>query len=271
MRWVIVASLVLGFVPRVFAADLDILRGSEPVGPAAFTNWTGFYAGGHAGVSDANADFGQATQPSLAYALRNTTLEAFSHPSQLPVLGTADHSTLTYGGFFGYNSQWQDLMLGVEANFLHTTGTLVAPSSPIVRSGIHDGIGNSYTIAVSGTGSMAELNYIALRGRAGLILGGFLPYGFVGAVVGLANVNVTSAIQGTCEAGSTPTCANFAFAATSGRNSALLYGATVGAGMDYALTQRLFLRGEYEYTRFAPFDSIALTVSSARLGAGFKF
>ena len=271
MRWFIVALFALGFAPQAFAADLDILRGSEPVGPAAFTNWSGFYVGGHAGYSDANADFSQATQPSLAFVLRNTSLEATSHPSQLPVLGTADHSTFTYGGFAGYNSQWQDLMLGVEANFVHTSAALVAPSSPIVRNAIHDSLGNSYTIAISGTGSMADLSYIALRGRAGLILGSFLPYGFLGAVVGTADVSVTSAIQGTCETGSTAACSNFAFSATSGRKSALLYGATVGAGLDYAMTQQLFLRGEYEYTRFAPFNSIALTVSSARLGAGFKF
>src|SRR5689334_20055779 len=121
MRWVIVVLFVLGFVPRAFAADLDILRGSESVGPSFFTNWTGFYVGGDAGVSGENADFSRATQPSIAYALRHTALENTSHPSELPVLGIADHTVPSYGGFFGYNSQWQDLMLGVEANFQHTT------------------------------------------------------------------------------------------------------------------------------------------------------
>lgn len=271
MRWVIVALFVLGTVPRALAADLDILRGTEPVGPAGFTNWTGIYVGGDAGVSDSNADFSRATQPSLAYVLRDTALENTSHPSDLPVLGLADHTAASYGAFAGYNSQWQDLMLGVEANFLHLSTALTAPSSPIARSGLSDGQGNSYTVAITGAGSMGNLNYVALRGRAGLILGNFLPYGFVGAVVGMADVNVTSAIQGVCEPGSKANCSNFAFSASDGRNSALLYGATVGAGMDYAFTQHFFLRGEYEYTRFAQFDSLLLTVSSVRLGAGFKF
>ena len=271
MRWVIVALFVLGLVPPALAADLDILRGSEPVGPAFFTNWTGFYVGGDAGVSGENADFSRATQPSIAFVLRNSTLENTSHPSQLPVLGTADRTALSYGGFVGYNSQWQDLMLGVEANFLHTTTALTAPSSPIARSGMSDGQGNSYTVTVIGTGSMANLNYVALRGRAGLILGNILPYGFIGAVVGMTDVNITSAIQGVCEPGSKATCANFAFSATDGRKSALLYGATAGAGVDYAFTQHFFLRGEFEYTRFAPVNSLVLAVTSARLGAGFKF
>lgn len=271
MRWVIVASFVLGFAPRALAADLDVLRGSEPVGPAFFTNWTGFYVGGDVGVSDENADFSRATQPSIAFALRHTALENTSHPSELPVLGTADHATLSYGGFLGYNTQWQDLMVGVEANVLHTTAALTAPSSPIARSGLSDGQGNSYTVAIAGTGSMANLNYVALRGRAGLILGNFLPYGFIGAVVGMADVNITSTIRAFCEPGSTATCSNFAVSSTDGRNSALLYGATAGAGLDYAFTQHFFMRGEVEYTRFAQFDNIALTVTSARIGAGFKF
>lgn len=272
MRWVIVALFVLGFASRAFAADLDILRGSElPVGPSFFTNWTGFYVGGDAGVSGENADFSRATQPSIAYVLRNTALENTSHPSQLPVLGTADHTVASYGGFVGYNSQWQDLMLGVEANFLHTSASLTAPSSPISRSGITDGLGNTYTVTITGTGSMANLNYVALRGRAGLILGNFLPYGFIGAVVGMTDVNITSRFQGVCQAGSLPTCSNIAFSATDGRTSALLYGATVGGGVDYAFTQHLFMRGEFEYTRFAQFDNLLLAVTSARLGAGFKF
>jgi len=271
MRWVIVALFALGFAPRAFAADLDILRGSEPVGPAFFTNWSGFYVGGDVGASDANADFSHATQPSIAFVLRNTALENVSHPSELPVLGTADHTVASYGGFVGYNSQWQDLVLGVEANFVHTAASLTAPSSPITRSGMTDGLGNTYTVTVTGTGSMANLNYVALRGRAGLILGNFLPYGFFGAVVGITDVNVTSAIQGVCQPGSTATCAPFAFSATDGRNSALLYGGTVGGGFDYAFTHNLFMRGEFEYTRFAQFDNILLTVTSARLGAGFKF
>src|SRR5579859_5627573 len=231
MRWVAVALFVLGVVPRAFAADLDILRGSEPVGPAAFTNWSGVYVGGQWGLSDTNADFSSATQPPLAYVLRNTTLEITSHPSALPVLGTADRSAQSYGGFVGYNTQWQDLLLGVEGNFVHTTASLNAPTSPITRSALSDGQGNSYTVTITGAGTLNDLNYFALRGRAGLILGNFAPYGFLGAVVGVANVIVTTTIQGTCEPGSKPTCANFALAASGGRNSALLYGATAGAGI----------------------------------------
>jgi outer membrane immunogenic protein len=271
MRWVISALLVLGFVPRALAADLDVLRGSEPVGPAFYVNWTGFYIGGNVGYSDSNADFSNATQPSIAYVLRDTALENTSHPSELPVLGTADQSGMSYGAFFGYNTQWQDLVLGAEANFQHTAVSLIAPGAPIARSGLSDGLGNTYAVLISGTGALTDLNYIAVRGRAGLVLGDFLPYGFLGPVVGVANINVTSAIEGFCEPGSTATCSDFAFSTAGGRNSAVLYGGTVGAGLDYAMTPHFLLRGEYEYTRFAEFDNVVLTINSVRLGLGYKF
>lgn len=271
MRWVICALVVLGFAPRAFAQDFDMLRGSQSVGPATFTNWTGFYVGGQWGYNDGSADFSNSTQAPIAYVLRNSLLEETSEPSQLPVLGTADHTATAYGGFVGYNSQWQDLILGVEANFVHTPLTLNAPSSPIARSNFSDGAGNTYTVGISANGTMTDLNYGSLRGRAGLILGNFLPYGFLGAVLGVANVNVTASVEGICDTGSTASCAPFVFTATSGRNSALLYGGTVGAGLDYAVTQHIFLRGEFEYTRFAPFADITIAISSVRVGGGFKF
>ncbi len=271
VRWGICALVFLGLTSHAWAQDFDFLRGSEPVGLASYTNWSGFYLGGQWGYSDVSGDFSKSTQGPLAYVLRDTALEETSDPSNLPVLGTADSSGPSYGGFIGYNSQWQNLILGVEANFQHTTVSLNPPNTPIVRSGESDGQGNTYTVALSASGSMTDLNYVALRGRAGLILGNFLPYGYIGAVLGVANVNVTATMQGVCQTGSTASCSPFSFMATGGENSALLYGGTVGAGLDYALTQNVFLRGEYEYTLFAPFANVTLAVSSIRVGAGLKF
>src|SRR5580658_5483085 len=89
MRWVICALVALVLPPGAYAADLDVLRGSQSVGPAYFTNWSGFYVGGQVGFSDANADFSKSTQAPIANELRNTTLESISDPSQIPMLGAA--------------------------------------------------------------------------------------------------------------------------------------------------------------------------------------
>jgi outer membrane immunogenic protein len=272
VSWVICALAVLAAAPCAFAQDFDILRGSESVGPATFINWTGFYFGGQLGYTDNNADFSNSTQAPIAYVLRDTALEVNSKPSELPALGVADNSAFSYGAFVGFNSQWQNLMLGVEADFNHTTTSLNAPSTPIARSALSDGLGNTYTVAISATGTMTDLNYFEIRGRAGLILGGgFLPYFFIGPAVGVANINVAANVVGICDPGSTATCSDFSFTATAGRNSAILYGGAVGGGIDYAVTQNVFLRGEFEYLRFAEFDDITVSVSSIRIGAGYKF
>ncbi len=66
MRWVICAAFMLALAPSAFAADLDMLRGSQTVGPATFMRWAGFYAGGQFGYSSGNVDFSKATQPLIA-------------------------------------------------------------------------------------------------------------------------------------------------------------------------------------------------------------
>ena len=86
MRWVFCGLFALTLASPAAAADFDIpppgpsanydvLRGAEPVGPATFTRWSGFYAGGQFGLSNANADFSNSTQALVAYTLRDTTLE----------------------------------------------------------------------------------------------------------------------------------------------------------------------------------------------------
>ena len=145
MRWVFCGLFALTLASPAAAADFDIpppgpaanygiLRGSETVGPATFTRWSGFYAGGQIGLSNANADFSDTTQSLVAYALRATTLESQQAPSQWPVLGNANQSAIGYGAFVGYNTQWQDLILGMEANFNRASFSLHATSSPIARS-----------------------------------------------------------------------------------------------------------------------------------------
>jgi len=269
MRWVVGVAVLLALAPRAFAGDYDILRGSQPVGPATFTRWSGFYAGGQYGWSDGNADFSNATSGPVAFALRITTLEAQDAPSSWPVLGRADHGSSSFGGFAGYNTQWQDLIMGLEANFLHTSVTLKAPNSTITR--VVTAGGDTDTVSITGSGTVSNLDFVSLRARAGWVLGNFLPYGFAGFALGRADIAVAanvSVLQ--CPTGG-GACGAFSFDGSAGKSGELLYGFDVGGGLDVALTPNVFVRGEYEYTRFAPVANVLVTVSSAHIGAGVKF
>jgi len=53
--------------------------------------------------------------------------------------------------------------------------------------------------------------------------------------------------------------------------STVAVGFTAGAGVDIALTQNIFLRGEYQYAWFVDFNGHKFNVNTIRGGAGVKF
>jgi outer membrane immunogenic protein len=293
-----VAIACLMAVPA-FAADMPALPWLSPA-PAsaappdgdpdaalalhsATTSWRGFYIGGQVSYSDANADFSKSTQAPISYGLRELAVEDDFAPSNWPVLGTADHSAAGFGGFVGYNTEYftsyAKIVFGVEANYDQTSLSLVAPNSPISRLTPAASNGDTYLVNITGNGTVSDLNFGTLRLRAGWDLGNFLPYAFTGLAVGRANVDIaetTSGEQnpvavGVCSGASTPPCTPFSFTNTAGRNGEWLYGFTVGAGLDVALTQNVFLRGEYEYVQFQPVAGTNIYVNTVRAGAGFRF
>jgi outer membrane immunogenic protein len=277
MRWVICAAFMIALAPSAFADDLDTLRGSQTVGPAMFTRWSGFYAGGQFSYSSANADFSKASQPLVAASLTQTALLNVAQPDQWPVLGGNNNSTSTgWGGFAGYNTQWQDLILGLEGDYTHSSDTIVANTMPLAR--VTSAGGNAYSVNLSATGSLELTDIASLRARAGYVFGNFLPYGFAGFALGRGNYGVTTDVSGQQNsAGGVPctvngtTCIDYDYPNSIGKTSALLYGFSVGGGFDMAVTQNIFLRAEYEFVQFASVANITAKVSSARVGAGFKF
>ena len=292
MRRLLVAlGLLGGLLSPAFAADYDlpILRGSEPlapvmtVGPATFTRWSGFYVGGDLSFNNANIDFSTASQPLVASALQGTAVQQQFAPSQLQLLGRGADSAFGFGGFLGYNTQWQDLILGVEANYTHTSLNVTAPSTSVGRTiplnltpPLNIPVGTVTSVNLHANGHLDLTDYAEARGRAGYVVGNLLPYGFVGFVVGRAEYNVSATTDLMCiqvanNPNSSAECGGFPVTNSSGQSNALLWGISVGGGLDWALTQNFFLRGEFEFIQFAPITNINVPVVSGRLGAGFKF
>jgi outer membrane immunogenic protein len=281
MRWVICVLLVLGFAPQAFAADLDsdsdldVLRGSEPVGLATYTNWSGFYFGGQATYASGGADFAQATGPLISFLLRNTVVEQTFSPSSWQVLGKGDSTTTGFGGFVGYNSQWSNVILGVEANYTDAQWSASSTDSLARRM---DSAGTTYNVSVDGSSSIKLKDYGSLRARAGYIMGNFMPYGFIGFVVGRADIAKTATVSDIETSDSTgqitgclsslPSCS---LTDTDNRTNQYIYGYSGGVGLDYAVTQNFFLRGEYEYIQFVNLGGLQLYLNNLRVGGGFKF
>jgi len=278
MRRVLYALLAFAFAPSAFAEDLSWLTQPPHTNVPVVGGWAGVYLGGQISFSGASGDFANTTQGPIAFVLRETALESAVAPSNWQVLGQANHSAAGFGGFVGYNTQYERLVLGVEANYDQANLSLNAPNTPISRR--TSAGGNTYDLTISGSGAVSDLNFGTLRARAGWALGNFLPYVFGGLAVGHSNIHIAGTASGienpqnqpcTPTGAATPACVPFSFTGTAGRNGEWMTGFTVGTGLDVALTRNVFLRAEYEFVQFAPISHLIVDVNSVRGGLAVKF
>ena len=286
MRWVICAVAMLALAPRAYAGDLSILRGSEPT-----YHWGGFYGGVAAGYSSGFATLGPAASPDIGFILRQTSIEADQQISQWPVLGNRSPTSMNIGGFVGYNLEWENVILGTEVDYSHSplsahaAGALTRnfTDSGNIPAGHH----YFYTLTAAAAANFSMSDVLTFRARAGWEAGNFLPYFFGGLAIGRANVSSAATVSYTAtdfpDSQNPPltplpdlcynTAACPAADGTHGNstNGIIAYGATMGLGVDIAMTSHWFVRGEFEHIYFAPINSVQFSVSSAHVGAGYKF
>lgn len=269
MRKLLVAGMMLGAVQGAQAADLPILRGALPdtYGPRV-VNWEGFYIGGQAGVGESDMNFTGATRDVAAHLLANTSIESGGSVSSWPVGSKASARGDGFGGFAGYNSQWDDVVLGVEASYMH--GKFGGTQTESMGRVFTDGQGYTDDITYTSTATMRLTDIGTFRARAGYAFGSFLPYMFGGLALGQADIIRTATITGTQDkVGGSPSHINVSLSQTDGKYSHLVYGYSAGLGVDVNLTAGLFLRAEWEYIRFtSPIDT---AVNTVRAGLGYKF
>lgn len=284
---VVLAIVVSGLVSVAHAADLPdlsdlpILRGSMTDGlSTARTNWDGFYVGAQGGYGSSDENFGGSNQTMTASMLANTAIESAYGVSQWPLtLGKTTAQTTAYGAFAGYNSQWDDVVLGVEASYMH--GTFGGSSSASMRRFFSDAPLGAYyhDVTSTATSSVSITDMATIRGRAGYAMGAFLPYAFFGLALGNADITQTASVidryatyvppyPSTCSSAGTPYC--FTPSASSSQHNRLAYGYSAGLGVDVNLIGGLFARAEYEYVRFTSMK-VDTSINTARVGLGYKF
>lgn len=283
VSWVICALIVLEPVPRAFAQDyLDALRGALPVGPPSYANWNGPYVGGLVGENWYGIDYTQVATPDINTISTLSTGFSGIPLTNFPHLSTFNTQAPVYGGFAGYNFQFADAVVGVEFDFNESNQ----------NSSINDSESHNYYLtanntlyearyAVTTSASETVNQYGELRARFGWAFQNFLPYAFGGVTYSQINASSSVNVNYCSEASPTPAPSNCnnAPAGNPGGNWTLSNqstgkwypGFTAGLGVDYAVWQNLFVRGEAQYISFnAPF-AIQLTAISARLGVGLRF
>jgi outer membrane immunogenic protein len=258
-------GLVLMAGAAVPARAADWLGGSALRGTlsAAPMGWGGFYAGGSFAIGNGHVDFGDSAHNMIAYMLRDSALENEEHPEDWTTLGTANSRWTGFGGFVGYNVQWDsDLILGGEIGYNYLSGDGAAASDSMARS-VTPSTGTD-TVAIDASSSIRLKDYGTFRGRVGYDMGRFLPYAYLGLAVGRFDYNtaVTLVVTG---------ADNYSGSDTDGKTNAISAGLDAGLGVDVALTSNIFLRGEWEYLAFAPLSGTRYTANVVRGGVGVKF
>jgi outer membrane immunogenic protein len=269
MRRVLAATAMLGMAASAHAADLpDFLRGSFTSAPP-IVNWQGFYVGGQASTGTSDMNFSGAARTVAASLLVDSSLDQGGAVSSLPVGGRVSVHGSGFGGFVGYNSQWADVVLGVE--FSDVYGKFGGSQTGQISRSFTDPAGFLDNVTYQASSSIAISDVGTFRARAGYAVGAFLPYAFGGLALGQANIFNSAHIFGTQDNANLtpPQHIQFDLSGSDGRFNRLIYGYTAGLGVDVMLTAGLFLRAEWEYVRFT--TQVDTNVNTVRAGLGYKF
>jgi outer membrane immunogenic protein len=270
MRRVLLAVAMFAISASAHAADMpDFLRGSMD-GSAATTNWQGFYAGGQGAYGTSSENFNGSTTSMLNALISNLTVSETGIGQSNLQLGKVSSHMWGYGAFGGYNAQWDDVVLGLDASYIHGKmgGSATAQEAFTTSVPLSDGLFHS--VSASSASQIAISDMATFRGRAGYAFGCFLPYVFGGLALGNASIGQTVTVK---DAVSTTLLGNYTalqpLSATNVTADHMIYGYTMGLGVDIKLAGGLFMRAEWEYVRFV--DQVETNVNTVRAGLGYKF
>ena len=210
------AMLLAGYGMSLAVSEPSIAGEGQP--PETHRSWTGFYVGGFAGYKHAEVN------PSL-------TLEGSWIPSDAIVVEARAGEDLTddgaeLGGLIGYNHQWSDWVLGLEAS----AGYLWLRDSEQSED-IRPPSTNQFFVSRS-----FKTHYLVTAGpRVGYAFCDWLPYATAGLAIGDLDFSQDLAAF------------DYFTTPTGGSKSQTRVGWFVGGGLQYALSDHWSMRAQYEY------------------------
>jgi len=217
------ALALIGGMAAANAADLAVAP-VEPAAPIPYAfSWTGFYVGANVGYGFAGDDRVGLTSDITGF---------------LGDFGTLENSGVFGGGQAGYNYQFGNFVLGLEAD--------------IQASGVGDSVnGLSPTIA---SRAKSDINWFGtIRPRVGFAWDRALIYATGGVAFGGID---------------------YQFDATDGalfvhgKDSDTRVGYTLGAGVEYAFTDNWTAKLEYQYVNFGEYKVTGPVVDGAGFATG---
>jgi opacity protein-like surface antigen len=233
------------------------------------------YGGGQASYVLGNSNFTGVTRPLVADMLRLTRIEEEMQVSSWPIISAmnSDGSRTTgFGGYIGFNTQWDELVIGLDATYMRTNYRNSASGTMERVATLSNDF--QYDVTASSSAQVEVTDVVTARARVGYAFNQFLPYMTAGLALARATSFTTATVsypapvyngtQVPAPAGPGASSATD----TSGKTNFLAYGYALGAGMEIMLMPNVVGRVEYEYVKLVNIDT---WLNSARVGLAFKF
>jgi outer membrane immunogenic protein len=263
-----------------FPGPAPVLRGALPgVQPAS--DWSGFYFGGNVGYANStNAISNSVVQPMLQSLVAGTTIAQSIQQQPLVYTGKNQSNAMTFGGFLGYNYQSDDTVLGFELDYARGKFDGYQDGQRSGRTSTYPVAGGeqfeSWTAQTNTRFAIRDSGTI--RGRVGYAMGSFLPYVTAGIAWARGSFDNSAQISGTFTYTNTTTgfstTGPLIFTPNTIREQAkdkFFFGYALGAGVDVALSQNIFLRAEAIHSRFSDIGGAEVSINQVRAAAAVKY
>ncbi|HRK25597.1 MAG TPA: outer membrane beta-barrel protein [Beijerinckiaceae bacterium] len=267
------------------AQAADYLRGPlpEPVtraAPTASYDWSGTYFGAHYNFGSMSFNNYDLSGTAFNSGITNTTLRtnlATAHGNTL--FGSANGNRSGYGVFLGVNTQWDDVVLGLEGEYsrvgarANSRSTITGTFPAAAPAGTFD-----YNLTANARTTIDD--YFALKARAGWAIDRTLLYATLG--IAMANVTRQTTLTGTYEEYNVgpprATISGVVPVDSATKKSMARWGFATGLGAEYALTDAVLLRGEWQYLGFGSMTNLNnagkngyYSLNTVRAGVAAKF
>jgi outer membrane immunogenic protein len=256
-------------------ADMPEIRGSvsDPVTP--FTSFAGFYVGAYGSYGTADVSLRKVGEKATRDLFKDTSVEAQVNPATMLRLGEDENSTGGGGVFAGVTYQYEDVAWGFEVDYTRSKYE-TSSSNSIARALTYSNAGTSFLANITQTGeAKAKItDYMSFRGRAGYIMGAFMPY--VTGGFSVARTDVTAHTATTINTFQIVGTTNVPYATETRsfsreKKDKYSIGLTAGLGMDFAITNSFMLRAEYQFLWFPEMNGAEAMVNVLKAGGAVKF
>lgn len=263
MRKILIAIAAMVVPGVASAADYSSGPMYDEAPAARIHNWSGTYFGAQGGFTQAKIHSWE--------SISVTDPSGLNQPVTVP-LGKGSANGASYGGFVGYNAQWEDIVLGFEFNYNRFDKG--ADYAYTYRGNyIFDAALGAQPASITATTSTRITDMFGGRFRAGWATGWMMPYAAVGVVVARGDSATSMLISnatGTINIPVVPVGAGVG--ATGWRtDSATPFGFSAALGVDMAITSNIFARAEIEYIGLRESKGVAGQMTTYRAGLGYRF